>query len=69
MVINNLDVEHLENISYYEVLNKIQKVKKNIRTVLMRDVNELFLNQIMGNSKAVVILSRFNCRNLTDLLL
>ena len=55
--INNLDVEHLENISYYEVLNKIQKVKKNIRTVLMRDVNELFLNQIMGNSKAVVILS------------
>jgi len=55
--INNLNVDYLENISYFEITQKIKRVKKNIRDILMRDVNELFLNYAMGNEKSVVILS------------
>lgn len=55
--INNLNIDYLESISYFEILNKIKKVKKSFRTIMQRDVNELFLNHVMGNHKSVVILS------------
>lgn len=55
--INNLNVEHLESIEYFEIIKKTTKVKKGIKSILLRDVNELFLNYVMGNKKTVVILS------------
>lgn len=55
--INNLNVDYLESISYFEIIDKIRRVKKSIRNILQRDVNELFLNYVMGNHKSVVILS------------
>lgn len=55
--INNLNVDYLESIFYFEIIQKIKRVKKSIRDILLRDVNELFFNHAMGNEKAVVILS------------
>ena len=55
--INNLNVDYLESISYFEVIKKVNRVKKSIRSILLRDVNELFFNHVMGNEKSVVILS------------
>lgn len=55
--INNLNVDYLESISYFKIIKKVNRVKKSIRNILLRDVNELFLNHAMGNEKSVVILS------------
>jgi len=55
--INNLNIDHLDSLSYFDVIKKVNKVKKSIRKILLRDVNELFFNHVMGNEKSVVILS------------
>jgi tetratricopeptide (TPR) repeat protein len=52
-----LNVDNLEILSYFTVIQAVEKVKKSIRIILQRDVDELFLNYIMQNHKAVVILS------------
>lgn len=55
--INNLNADFLETLSYFETIKRIKRVKKSIRNILLRDVNELFFNHVMGNEKSVVILS------------
>lgn len=55
--IESLNVDNLKSLSYYTVIHAAEKVKKSIRTILQRDLDELFLNHIMHNHKAVVILS------------
>jgi tetratricopeptide (TPR) repeat protein len=55
--LESLNAETLESLSYFKILDTVNKVKKNIRVILQRDVDELFLNYVMKNHKAIVILS------------
>lgn len=52
-----LNIETLESLLYFNIIQAIEKAKKSIRTILRRDIDELFLNYVMKNNKAVVILS------------
>jgi tetratricopeptide (TPR) repeat protein len=55
--IRALDGEHLEQLGYFDTIQRVRKTKKAFRTILERDLNELFLNYLMGNHKAVVVMS------------
>jgi tetratricopeptide (TPR) repeat protein len=55
--IRTLDGEHLEQLGYFDVVERIRKTKKSFRSILERDLNELFLNYLMENHKAVVVMS------------
>lgn len=52
-----LDGEHLAQLEYFDLINRIRKAKKSFRSILERDLNELFLNYVMANHKAVVVMS------------
>jgi hypothetical protein len=52
-----LTVENLERFAYFSTLQKIRKIKKKYRDIAERDLNELFLNYLVKNEKAVIILS------------
>jgi tetratricopeptide (TPR) repeat protein len=55
--VQELTVENLERFSYFSTLHKIRKIKGRYRDIAERDLNELFLNYLMKNEKAVIILS------------
>ncbi len=55
--ISDLNIAKLEELSYYKILKRILKTKRSFRSILLRDIDELFLNYIMCNEKAVIILS------------
>jgi tetratricopeptide (TPR) repeat protein len=52
-----LDGERLEQLGYFDIMQRIRKIKKAFRTIIERDLNELFLNYLMANHKAVVVMS------------
>lgn len=52
-----VNAERLAKLGYYEVLARIQRIRRKYRIILERDINELFLNYIMGSEKAVVVLA------------
>jgi tetratricopeptide (TPR) repeat protein len=55
--LKQLNSDTLDSFSYFTTMQRAERIKKNIRTILLRDLDELFLNYIMKNDKAVVILS------------
>jgi hypothetical protein len=55
--IRMLDGEQLKRLGYFDVVIRVRKTKKAFRIILERDLNELFLNYLMGNHKAVVVMS------------
>lgn len=55
--IKALDGEHLEQLGYFDIIQRVKKTKKSFRSILERDLNELILNYLMGNHKAVVVMS------------
>jgi len=55
--INELNAERLEELSYFSIVKQVGKVKRRVRTILLRDLNELFLNYLMKNDKSVVVLA------------
>jgi tetratricopeptide (TPR) repeat protein len=55
--LEQLNVDTLENLSYFSIMQHAERVKKSIRMILLRDLDELFINYIMKNDKAVIILS------------
>ncbi len=52
-----ITLERLERLSYFSLLRKMRKMKKKYRDIAERDLNELFLNYLMNNEKAVIVLS------------
>lgn len=54
---DELTIENLERFSYFRTLSRIRKIKKKYREIAERDFNELFLNYLMKNEKAVIVLS------------
>lgn len=55
--IEQLNTDTLEELGYFSSCARVDRVKKSIRTILKRDIDEMFLNYVMGNDKTVVILS------------
>ncbi len=55
--IESLNIESLENLEYFEILFCIERVKKKFRIIFSRDIKELFLNYLMKNEKAVIVLA------------
>lgn len=55
--IRTLDGEHLEQLGYFNLVDRVKKAKKSFRSILERDLNELILNYLMGNHKAVIVMS------------
>lgn len=55
--IRNLTCEGLAQNDYFNKCSQIQKAPPKIRALLQRDFDELMLNYLFGNYKAVIILS------------
>lgn len=55
--ISFLEGNNLERLGYYDIIKRIRKTKKSFRTILERDLDELFINHLMGNHKSVVVMS------------
>lgn len=55
--LSGLNAEALEEHDYFGVKEKISKIKKAFRENLERDIDELYINYILKNSKSVIILS------------
>ena len=55
--ISDLNITKLEELSYFKIIAHISKIKRSFRAILLRDIDELFINYINGNDKSVVILS------------
>jgi len=53
----NINVEELQRIGYFEILLKIKKVNKKYRELIKRDFNELVFNYLVGNKKSTIVLS------------
>ncbi|MDP2385464.1 MAG: tetratricopeptide repeat protein [Bacteroidota bacterium] len=54
---DNVSIGKLEDIGYFELASKIQKVNKKFKPLLERDFNELVFNYIVRNEKATIVLS------------
>jgi len=54
---NNVTIDKLEEIGYFELTTRIQKVNKKFKPLLERDFNELAFNYIVQNEKATIVLS------------
>jgi hypothetical protein len=55
--IENLNVDYLDKLQYFAVLEKINKTNKKYKDLLKRDFDELIVNYTFKNKKSVVVLS------------
>lgn len=55
--IENINIQKLEKISYFDILQKILKINKKFKFILERDFNELTFNYLVGNEKSVIVLA------------
>jgi tetratricopeptide (TPR) repeat protein len=54
---NDVTIGKLEEIGYFDLMNRIQKTNKKFKPLLERDFNELVFNYIVQNNKATIVLS------------
>ncbi|AAZ26151.1 tetratricopeptide repeat protein [Colwellia psychrerythraea] len=55
--IGNITIFKLDELDYFSIKHKISKINKKFKPLVMRDFNELIFNHLVGNRKAVVVLS------------
>ncbi|QOG03484.1 hypothetical protein [Flavobacterium sp. MDT1-60] len=55
--IEGLSVSKLEEIQYFNILEKINKINKKYKPIIERDFNELVFNHLVGNIKSTIVLS------------
>jgi len=55
--IESLNMEKLEELDFFQILSCIERVKKKFRIILLRDIEELFLNYLMKNEKVITVLA------------
>ena len=55
--IDNINVENLEKIKYFEIFSNIQKINKKYKKLITRDFDELVFNYLLKNRKTVIVLS------------
>lgn len=53
----NINIEELQKIGYFEILSKIKKVNKKYRELIKRDFDELVFNYLVNNKKSTIVLS------------
>ncbi len=53
----NINIDELNKIGYFEILSKIRKVSKKYKELIKRDFDELVFNYLVGNKKATIVLS------------
>lgn len=53
----NIDADYLASIEYFNIIEIVQKVRKKFREILLRDIDELYLNYVIKNRKTVVVLA------------
>lgn len=53
----NIDIQKLEKINYFEISQRIKKINKKFKFILERDFNELAFNYLVGNEKSVIIIA------------
>lgn len=53
----NISIGKLEEIGYFDLIARIQKVNKKFRLLLERDFNELVFNYLVQNEKSTIVLS------------
>lgn len=55
--IEGLSVSKLEEIQYFNIIEKIGKINKKFKPIIERDFNELVFNHLVGNIKSTIVLS------------
>lgn len=56
--LNDFTIENLTNIEYNKIITKLSSIKqKNIRSIFIRDYNELVFNYLTNQQKTVVLMS------------
>lgn len=55
--IKNISLDNLEEIGYFSILSKIDKINKKYRTLIERDFKELVFNYLVGNNKSTIVIS------------
>lgn len=55
--IENLNLEKLDDLEFFKIMSCVERVKKKFRKILFRDIEELFLNYLVKNEKAVIVLA------------
>lgn len=55
--IESINAVALSELGYFETITRVRRVKKKFNILFVRDINELFLNYLMKNNKAVIVLS------------
>ena len=54
---SSIKTNSLNNLEYFEIVDRIKRVNQKFRLLIERDVNELFFNHIVHNDKASIVLS------------
>lgn len=54
---SEITIDKLDEIHYFDLVNKISKINKKFRTLILRDYNELVFNFFVRNEKATIVLS------------
>jgi len=55
--IEGINFAKLEEIQYFNFLEKIKKINKKYQPLILRDFNELVFNYLVGNIKSTIVLS------------
>ena len=55
--IKNININRLEAIEYFDILNRIDKINKKYRSLVGRDFKELVFNYLVNNLKSTVAIS------------
>ena len=55
--LEKLDASILSELKYFSLKDRIAKIKKKYRKIIERDIDELYLNYLMRNKKAIVVIS------------
>lgn len=53
---SRIDSDALQEVDYFGTLEKLKKIQKKYRNIILRDYNELTINYLMKNHKSVIIL-------------
>jgi len=53
----NINIDELNKIGYFEILAKIKRINKKYRELIKRDFEELVFNYLVRNKKSTIVLS------------
>lgn len=57
VAMKSFTVDNFEEIEYFSIIDKIEKINKKYRTLIERDFKELVFNYVVKNYKSIIVLS------------